>query len=78
MEADPQHVVVWLLESSNCEFRSCCAILWQLTTAMCSLLFSVTSFFAFSHVFLGGRFSGEKPVEGKPQAHRSWLGAEVV
>ncbi|OCT52793.1 hypothetical protein CLCR_10814 [Cladophialophora carrionii] len=44
------------------------------------ILFGVTSFFAFSHLFLGGRYGLDKAVSNKPpiQVHRAWTGAERV
>ncbi|EXJ93941.1 hypothetical protein A1O1_02334 [Capronia coronata CBS 617.96] len=48
------------------------------------ILFATTAFFAFSHVFLGGRFAAgnngpkKHQQQQQPQVHRAWAGAEVV
>ncbi|RVX70380.1 hypothetical protein B0A52_05879 [Exophiala mesophila] len=46
------------------------------------ILYTGTAFFAFSHIFLEGRYAGNRRKNNnsisKPQMHRSWTGAEVV
>ncbi|KAL6251646.1 hypothetical protein RBB50_001856 [Rhinocladiella similis] len=42
------------------------------------LLFAVTAFFAFSHVFLGDKFAAKKPNNKQLEESRSWSGAEQV
>lgn len=48
-----------------------------------SILYTGTAFFAFSHIFLEGRYAGNRrknnnSISKQPQMHRAWTGAEVV
>ena len=69
---------VWWLASLSCKSLSGFRPNRPNADGYNSILFGVTTFFAFSHVFLGGRFSGGKAVDKQQQSHKSWSGAESV
>ncbi|KIW53859.1 hypothetical protein PV05_06270 [Exophiala xenobiotica] len=69
----------FLRRSRVCEVGACASARGSVVVGVLEfILFGVTTFFAFSHVFLGGRFSGGKAVDKQQQSHKSWSGAESV
>ncbi|EXJ92144.1 hypothetical protein A1O3_00694 [Capronia epimyces CBS 606.96] len=66
-------------KSNICEVGACASARGSVVVGVFEfLLFAVTAFFAFSHVFLGGRFSGDTAQKKQPEVQRAWTGAEVV
>ncbi|KIW30050.1 uncharacterized protein PV07_05829 [Cladophialophora immunda] len=68
-----------LRRSNICRVGACSSATGSVVVGVFEfVLFGITAFFAFSHIFLGGRFSGNKPQNKQGQAQRSWPGAELV
>ncbi|KAK5266719.1 hypothetical protein LTR96_007969 [Exophiala xenobiotica] len=69
----------FLRRSRVCEVGACSSARGSVVIGVLEfILFAVTTFFAFSHVFLGGRFGGGKTKDQQPQSHKSWSGTEPV
>ncbi|KAI1619568.1 membrane-associating domain-containing protein [Exophiala viscosa] len=73
--------VAELLRRSNiCEIGACASARGSVVVGVFEwILFAGTTYFAFSHVFLDGKFAGGKNTDNKQsEGQRSWSGAEPV
>ncbi|KAI1615884.1 membrane-associating domain-containing protein [Exophiala viscosa] len=71
--------VAELLRRSNiCEIGACASARGSVVVGVFEwILFAGTTYFAFSHVFLDGKFAGGKNTDNKQsEGQRSWSGAE--
>ncbi|KAK4943657.1 hypothetical protein LTR10_016754 [Elasticomyces elasticus] len=69
-----------LLRRSNiCEIGACASARGSVVVGVFEcILFGATAYFAFSHVFLDGKFGGNKTDNKQSEGQRSWSGAEPV